>query len=214
MMQASTLRPVMGASIALFMFFVMSAATSQSAPATAGYGPRAQTGDASFNVGWSELTNDGAGGSRTATLYGGSVGYNPTHHLAALGEFQYAHHGTLDGIPASGKLYGGLLRYSFLTGRVAPYLLLGGGGIRESGGSYGPHLNADGWYAAFGGGASFFLTRHWGVRPEFRYNRESLQVGTASTGGDLYQVTGGVFFQFGKGVPEPSREPASGFRNR
>ncbi len=151
------------------------------------------------------MTEDGNGGSRRATLLAGSLGYNATEHIAVAGEFQYALQASAGRVSANGKLYGAAMRYAFLTGRVAPYLLVGGGGIRETGGFYGANNVADGWYAAFGGGVSLFLTRSWGVRPEFRYNRDSLQFGSVSTSGNLYQATGGIFYQFGKGTPKASR---------
>lgn len=159
----------------------------------------AHSGDVGFNAGWNNagtLQSDGTISS-TAYSYGGSAGYNASENIAVLGEFQFIPEGSYSGVTENTQLYGGLLRYSFGTGNVAPYLLVGGGGSRGSLGASGESVSVNGGYIGFGGGASIFLGKNWGIRPEVRYNDVFFSAGGTTSSARMYQVTGGIFFQFG-----------------
>jgi len=157
------------------------------------------SGDIGFNAGWNNAGSLQSNGtvSTTAYSYGGSAGYNLSESIAVLGEFQYIPEGSYDKVSADTQLYGGLMRYSFGRGRVAPYVLLGGGGSRGSLGTSGLSVSVTGGYIGFGGGASIFLGRNWGLRPEFRYNDVFFSASGTTASARMYQATGGVFVQFG-----------------
>ena len=168
----------------------------------------AHSGDAGFNAGMNNagtLQSNGTIGT-FAYSYGGSAGYNLSEHTAVLGEFQYIPEGSYSGVSANNQLYGGLMRYSFGNGKVAPYVLVGGGGSRATFATSGVSLSVSGGYVGFGGGASIFLGKNWGVRPEFRYNDVFYTGGGTTSSARMYQITGGVFFQFGG---EQKSKPAS-----
>ena len=130
--------------------------------------------------------------------FGGSGGYNVSQNISVLGEYQYIPQGSCGGTSVNTQFYGGLMRASFGSGKVAPYILVGGGGVREAGSGSDLNVTFSGGYIAFGGGASIFLGKNWGIRPEVRYNYGFLSGdGVTAVGGLDYQATGGVFFQFG-----------------
>jgi hypothetical protein len=89
------------------------------------------------------------------------------------------------------------MRYSFGAAKVAPYFLVGGGGSRGGFGTSGLSVSVTGGYIGVGGGASIFLGKNWGIRPEFRYNDVFFSGGGTTSNAGMYQATGGVFFQFG-----------------
>jgi len=157
------------------------------------------SGDIGFNAGWNNAGSFKSNGtvSSTAYSYGGSGGFNLSENMAVLGEFQYIPEGSYDKVSANTQLYGGLFRYSFGKARVAPYVLVGGGGSRGSLGTSGLSVSVNGGYVGFGGGASIYLGKNWGIRPEFRYNDVFFTAAGTTASARMYQATGGVFFQFG-----------------
>ena len=88
--------------------------------------------------------------------------------------------------------------------RIVPYFVTAGGvghfyakgsGSSSSGGSVTVSLPiANTAYFAAGGGFRYYAGKHWGIKPEFRYQRYEnslLQANTAT-------YTAGVFWQFGE----------------
>lgn len=178
-----------------FWFVVLFAACTASSHAQVA----PHSGDAGFNAGWNNAGRLQSNGtiSTSAFSYGGSGGYNLSENIAVLGEFQYIPEGSYDKVSANTQLYGGLMRYTFGMGKVAPYILVGGGGSRGSLGTSGLSVSVGGGYVGFGGGASIFLGKNWGIRPEFRFNDVFFSAAGTTANARMYQATGGVFFQFG-----------------
>lgn len=163
----------------------------------------AHSGDVAGSVGY--INSTGFGGHLS---YGGSGGINFSERVALVGEYQYLSLGALTpnvGVSNSttNQLGGVAVRINFLTGkRLSPYALAGFGfehlGLKETGSS----TSIDnGYYDTFGGGASIFLGKNWGVRPEVRYDYE---LGITNATGttvyayqNVYQFSGSVFYQFG-----------------
>ncbi len=198
MMQHSFTR-LLGRCFCIVALFAAFAASSHAQVAS-------HSGDTGFNVGWNNAGSLQSNGtvSSTAFSYGGSAGYNLSQNIAVLGEFQYIPEGSYDNISANTQLYGGLMRYSFGRGKVAPYVLVGGGGSRGSLGTSGLSVSVNGGYVGLGGGASIFLGKNWGIRPEVRYNDVFFSAAGTTANARMYQATGGVFFQFGgKGNSKP-----------
>lgn len=166
----------------------------------------AHSGDAAFSVGWNNAGTFHSDGSlsSSALSYGGSAGYNLSENISVLGEFQFIPEGSYSSVSVNTQLYGGLMRYSFGAGKVVPYFLVGGGGTRGSLGTSGLTESVGGGYLAVGGGASIFLGKNFGVRPEFRYNDVFFSAGGETASSKLWQATGGVFFQFG-GQSKPAK---------
>jgi opacity protein-like surface antigen len=147
-------------------------------------------------------------------LFGGSGGWNLVPAVSVFGEYTYvstnsstcintggvqhteAHPETQVCASASShvQLYGGGARFNFLTStKIVPYAVAAFGGGNYSGGG------GNGYYFGLGGGASWFLGKNWGIRPEYRYVR--LEDG--SVGANSSAITGGVFYQFGgHGTPK------------
>jgi hypothetical protein len=163
----------------------------------------AHSGDVAGSVGY--INSSGFGGHLS---YGGSGGINLSERVALVGEYQYLSLGSVTpnvGISNSStnQLGGVAVRVNFLTGkRIAPYVLGGFGfehlGLKVTGSS----TSIDnGYYDTFGGGASVFLGKNWGVRPEARYDYElgvSNALGTTVYAyQNVYQFSGSVFYQFG-----------------
>jgi hypothetical protein len=160
------------------------------------------------------VTNEwGADAKQGHALYGGAGAYNLTKHLALVGEYSYVKLGTLpveEGVSLTehAQLYGGAVRYALINTRfVVPYVLGGGGGDRLyasiSGDGQTVSLTESGGYVAVGGGASFYVGHGFGVRPEFRYNRQQYgattfedQTAAARSENDL-RATVSIFYQFG-----------------
>jgi|ERR1039458_2103244 hypothetical protein len=143
--------------------------------------------------------------------FGGSGIYN-LNQVAAVGfEYSYTPLGseTISGVSASEHLqtYGGVARFSFSESSVVPYVVVGFGGASEKAvASYqgvSASASQSGYYFGFGGGASFFFGPRWGIRPEFRYNREEFFATTidgsslAAAGQNDVRGTVSVFYQFG-----------------
>jgi hypothetical protein len=159
------------------------------------------------------VTNEwGIDSKQGHATYGGAGAYNLTRHLALVGEYSYVKLGTLseDGLTGSEnvQLYGAAARYALINTRfVVPYVLVGGGGDRlhESLSGDGQSLAASesGGYVAVGGGASFYVGHGFGVRPEFRFNRQqygSTTVEDEPVPGSIehdLRATVSIFYQFG-----------------
>jgi hypothetical protein len=143
--------------------------------------------------------------------FGGSGSYNINQGTAVGFEYKYIPLGSLtaSGVTVSGKIqtYGGVARFSFSDSAVAPFVAVGFGGLSESAAASESgakvSVSQSGYYYAFGGGASIFCGPRWGIRPEFRYEREQLLATTVSgtsigaSGQNNVQFLASVFYQFG-----------------
>jgi hypothetical protein len=179
---------------------------AQSAVASTDYGIKAGSGDAAFNVGWSNLpTKLDPSDTNSHPSFGGSGGVNLSKNLAAVGEYNYQLMNALDGVGFNTQFFGGAVRLSFGGSRVVPYLVAGGGGARLTGSESGVSVSSNGGYVSTGGGASIFLGRSWGIRPEFRYNYLHLTFAGITQNSNIAQVSTGFFFQFGGRTPNKQR---------
>lgn len=166
------------------------------------------SGDAAFTVGFNNL--NGVDNSKHVN-FGGSVGANKGR-TALAGEFNYQPMGSLaaSGVTAKEDIqqYGVAARFSLTkAARVTPYALVAGGYSRMAATASAEGLSISaiqsGAYAGFGGGANVFLTPHWGIRPEFRWERQTFAAtavaGVPVAGGGLNDVRGtcGIFFRWG-----------------
>lgn len=196
------------AAAALLLF--STALWAQSAPRSARPEVRAGSIDAAFNVGWSNLPSK-LEHTRSYPFVGASGGFNLSRHVAVIGEYGYQFMSQIGAESFHNELFGGAARFSLSGNGVVPYLLLGGGGASltasEAYNGPGPitsvSATAHGGYFAAGGGATIFMGRSWGLRPEFRYNYVSLSYGGQTSNNvnsaqvNSVQIDAGVFFQFG-----------------
>jgi opacity protein-like surface antigen len=168
------------------------------------------------------ITNlNGIDNKRGHGSFGFAGAYNLTSHLALIGEYNYIVLGSRsedvlsDGVSAgtlTGKedlqLYGAAARFSLINTRfVVPYVLVGGGGNRVQATATFQNQtisgSESGGYFAVGGGASFYLSHGFGVRPEFRYERQQFAgttiegIAVSGSGGNDLRATGALFYQFG-----------------
>jgi hypothetical protein len=77
---------------------------------------------------------------------------------------------------------------------MVPFALVTFGGDRNSTNFAGDY---NGYYYSVGGGASYYVGKNWGVRPEFRYVRAEFGVGGVNESANAIAMTGGVFYQWG-----------------
>jgi len=171
--------------------------------------------DVAGSVGYSNLT--GIDNNKHIN-YGGSVGYNLSRDLTILGEFSYFQAGS---VPASDLLpgatgtvkgnyqqYGGAVRQAIVRSKtVVPYLTASYGYARLT--TYAlvePYYDDftgvtsatnNGDYFGFGGGASIYLGKGFGLRPEFLFEPLKLPIPGMLIGQNLAVITGSVFYQFG-----------------
>lgn len=175
-----------------------SCAWAQNAPADAKGGMKAGSADSAFNAGWSNIPSKlNPSDSNDHPNFGGTFGVNLSGSAAVLGEYTYQRMSPLDGVGFNTQLFGGAFRYSFPATRVVPYLVFGGGGARLTGSESGVSVSANGSYFGSGAGASIFLGRSWGIRPEFRYNYLHLTFGGVTQNENIAQITTGLFVRFG-----------------
>jgi opacity protein-like surface antigen len=165
--------------------------------------------EASGNVGFSNLK--GVDNDHHAS-FGGEVAFNLAKTTAIGFEYNYLGLGSVSvsGATASGHLqtYGPVARFSFAaTSRVAPYVLLAAGGANltavASEGNIKVSASQGGYYFGFGGGAAIYLGDNWGIRPEYRYERQQFNATTvsgqniASSGQNYSEGSIALFYQFG-----------------
>lgn len=133
----------------------------------------------------------------THTNYGASGGYNVTSNITALGEYNYQPADSAFGQNFSAQLFGGAVRYNFLSSkRIVPYVVAGAGDFRFNI-SNSSSTSYTGYYMTYGGGASIYLGKHWGVRPEFRYDRRQVSIQNTTYDADFLRESGAVFYQWG-----------------
>ena len=172
----------------------------------------ARSVDVSGNIGFSNLSGSETVDTKKHVAFGGAGAYN-FNRMSSLGfEYSYQMLGseTQNGVKLSGHIqsYGGVYRVSLIKSKgVVPYDLVAGGGLSEtavgSGGGIKASASQNGYYIGFGGGASIYAGPHWGIRPEFRYERQQFLATTingaqiATYGQNYILGTVSLFCQFG-----------------
>jgi len=135
-------------------------------------------------------------------FFSGSGGYNISPHIAALGEYKFDPLATPLGNAFTwhSQLIGGAARYNFTPSRkIVPYAIVGIGFYWLTASMPGTVENAGGYYVNFGGGISYYLGNHWGIRPEFRYERQHARYkGEEFLTSNVVDLSGSIFFQFGR----------------
>ncbi|HEV2646905.1 MAG TPA: outer membrane beta-barrel protein [Acidobacteriaceae bacterium] len=167
------------------------------------------SGEVTANLGFSSVKGTDNG---RHPFFGFSGAYNVAP-FAAVG-FEYNYH-PLGSVSDSGftgsehmQLLGPVVRFSLPQAtRVVPYFLVDGGYVSDhasvSGQGVSIGATRSGGYFGLGGGASIYAGNNWGVRPEFRYDREHFGatnvqgVSIASSGQNDVQFSGAIFYQFG-----------------
>ena len=163
------------------------------------------SGDIAGSVGFGHgnfSTSLGSPETNNHVQYGGSAGYNFSPDLTVFGEYSYMPMGTFSGVSFKTQLFGGGIRANFASsGKVVPYVTVAVGGNRFTGSESGVAVSANGYYVGFGGGASLYISRNFGVRPEVRYERQSVTLtaggGSSTASSNVVVGSGSVFFQFG-----------------
>jgi hypothetical protein len=165
----------------------------------------AHSSDASGAIGYdhTSYTSSTDGPIPTSKYFlSGSGGYNVTPYITVLGEYKFdpldAPSGNL--FKWHSQLYGGAARFNFTPSKkIVPYVTVGVGGYRLTASKPGTIQNVDGYYVNFGGGASVYLGKHWGIRPEVRYERQHCMYNPAheTLTANVADVSGSFFYQFG-----------------
>ena len=179
-----------------FAFLVVCATTVWAqTPVDSGQGVLAHSADLAANFGYSNLP--GADGKNHVN-FGASAGVNLTPNISILGEYTYTPMGSLSGVAFNSQLFGVATRLNFAPSRrMVPYALVGFGFDRLNGSESGVSVSANGSYVAVGGGASIYFGKGWGVRPEFRWERQDLTFAGLYSDTNVIIGTGSVFYQWG-----------------
>jgi len=136
-------------------------------------------------------------------------GYNLTPHVELLGEWAYGPLASESGTTLKTQIYGGGAHFNLMPDKkFVPYALVTFGGDRNTASGFGSSISYTGYYFGVGGGASYYVGKHWGVRPEFRYVRAQFGVSGVSENANAETIKGGVFYQFGgTGKKKASKTP-------
>ena len=155
----------------------------------------AHSGDVAGYAGYVYISNMGDI-SNNHGIYGANGGYNVTPYITVLGEYNYVPLGTVLSDTFKTQLYGGGARFNFTPSKkIVPYAVFNVGGDRLTVSAGGSSASVNGYYFGFGGGASCYLGKNWGVRPEFRYIRTEYGEDIGSF--NSVAMTGGIFYQWG-----------------
>lgn len=155
-----------------------------------------------------------AEGAGTHAMVGGSAGIRVIEHLHIFGEFSLvplasaslsdSSSGVTVNAHGTDRLYnfGGGVDFGFgASKRVVPYVLAAVGVGHESisatatasGQSTTVSMTSNSVYLGVGGGVRLYAGNHWGVKPEFRFQRYSASGGASNSA----VFTVGLFYQFG-----------------
>jgi hypothetical protein len=121
------------------------------------------------------------------STYGGNVGFGISSKATIVGEFSHTSFGGGDDLID----FNGGLKYTLLRrGNIEPYAIVAIGGGRRGvgsgrGSSFGLHA---------GGGARFYVGKHWGIQPEIRWTRYFHDFYDTN----IIRFSGGLFFQWGR----------------
>ena len=167
----------------------------------------AHSGEVAGTVGYDHTsqTNNLTGSADNATsnhFFSGSGGYNVTPYITALVEYKFDPLIAPPGSPFTvhAQLSGSAARFNFTPSKkVVPYAIVGVGYNRLNASIPGLIQIADGYYVNFGGGVSYYLGKHWGIRPEVRYERQHATYGPVNEilTSNVVDVSGSIFYQFG-----------------
>jgi len=161
------------------------------------------SGDISANIGFNGL--DGIDNKKHIE-FGVAGGINLSKQAAVVVEYNYLPLGsvTYSGIKESAnyQLFGGALRYSPVQfDRVIPYAVAGGGyaraGATASFEGMTGSASVNGGYLSFGWGASIYCGSNWGLRPEYRWDRQNYTYYGTSYHQNESRGTISVFYQWG-----------------
>ncbi|MGA2888693.1 MAG: outer membrane beta-barrel protein [Terracidiphilus sp.] len=160
----------------------------------------ANSGEIAGNIGYDHTSYTPSDGPTSTHFLGFSSGYNVTHYLTALGEYKYDPLSNVDGASYHSQLYGGAARFNLHDlNRTVPYAIAGFGGYRLTGSESGTTVSVshNGYYFNFGGGASVYLARNWGIRPEVRYERQHVTADGENIHANVMDLSGSFFYQWG-----------------
>jgi hypothetical protein len=199
-------KAILGSFVTVSLLALASPARSQ------GVVPR--SGDLSGTFGYSNLT--GVDGNKHIN-FGATAGVNLSSSITVCGEYGYLPMGSapasqyVSGVTGSVngdyQQFGGAARLNLGSSKhIVPYGVVSFGYARLSAGasvtvagagsgSGSASLNGD--YVGFGGGASIYLGKGVGVRPDFRYERQVFYSAGTSAGQNVALVTGSLFYQWG-----------------
>ncbi|MGD0295426.1 MAG: outer membrane beta-barrel protein [Terracidiphilus sp.] len=135
-------------------------------------------------------------------FYGGSGGYNVTPYVTVLGEYKFDPLVSPTGntFKWHSQLAGAAARINFTPSKkIVPYAIVGAGYDRLTATTTGIDEYTGGYYVNFGGGASVYCGKHWGIRPELRYERQHTTYGPINEiiTANVVDLSGSVFYQFG-----------------
>jgi hypothetical protein len=162
----------------------------------------AHSGEVAGTVGYDHTNYYPPDGPTSTHFFGASGGYNVIPAITVLGEYKYDPLGSYNlGVGPSGvhaQLYGGAVRFNFRpSSKIVPYSVVGGGGYRFTVSSSGSGISINGSYVNFGGGASVYLGKNWGVRPEVRYERQQFSSEGLNIDANVVVAYGSIFYQWG-----------------
>ena len=204
MMSSTFLRTVVAAGV---FAVAVSGASAQ--------GLKAGSVDVAVGGGYAYLNTSDAGtsdGKKNHGILDASVSYDFTKRVSLGFEYTFTplDNETISGVQLTERLhnYGAVARFALLPNRlVVPYAVVAGGGLslddKASQGSVSESVNQSGGYFGIGGGANLYLHHGFGVRPEFRYQREQLSnttfqgVVVQGSGKNEIYATASLFYQFG-----------------
>jgi len=171
-------------------------------PAVAQGGVVAHSGDVAVNVGFGSQSGNDTLDRDKHPSYGASGAYNFTKHVAFLGEYSYLSLGSEHGIDGRAELLGVGARYSLLPSkRIVPYVVaamdLDRFSISQSASGITETESTKGFYLGLGGGASFYATNNWGIRPELRWEYQNFPSGPFNDSIKTVRGTVSLFYQWG-----------------
>jgi hypothetical protein len=187
--------------VSLMFLLAVSAACAQ--------GVSSGSADISGNVGFSNLK--GVDGNRHVN-FGGTGLYNLNEITGVGFEYTYQDMGSLTqgGVTGSEhlQLFGPVARIALAkSDRVVPFVAaaVGGASLHAVASAQNVSVGAsqNGFYFGFGGGATIYAGNNWGIRPEFRYERQHFNstsidgIAISSFGQNDAQGTVALFYQFG-----------------
>jgi opacity protein-like surface antigen len=161
------------------------------------------------NVGFSSLK--GVDNDHHAVFgFSGLYNLNPTVAVGFEYNYQMMGSETIAGVTGTEhlQLFGPVARFSLTqSSRVVPYALVAVGGASlhavASANNLSISASQSGFYFGFGGGATFYAGTNWGIRPEFRYERQQFSstsidgYSVGSFGQNDAQGSVALFYQFG-----------------
>ena len=159
----------------------------------------ARSGEVAGTVGYDYTNYYPPDGPTSTHFCGGSGGYNATPYISILGEYKYDPL-SISGSPVTyySQLFGGAARFNFSPSKkIVPYTIVGVGDYRFTASESGESVSFNGYYVNFGGGASVYCGKHWGIRPEVRYERQQGTFMGGSIHANVADVSGSIFYQWG-----------------